>query len=625
MRDRRLGPAVGLVFTLCLLAPPSTRAVPLHLPTQGVITDNAGAPVADGAFAVTFTLYEESSGGVAVWEEQWPPGGGDCVNDPVGCVQVAGGLFSVELGTHVPLDTAFFASGQAQWLGLSVEGEPELPRRPLGSAAYALHAGSAAGLSCTGCVGLDQLAPAVVDLVGGAAAAGVSPGLLTSEYEVTVSADGLPVALDDVAAITATITIEEAATIQTAKVGVHLEHGDLTEVTVTLTAPNSASFVLHDKGPGVDLQGTYGEDLVPASGDLATLAGEDPSGTWQLTVLDGALGASGTLHQWSLELTLLSTDTVFVAGNLDIEGSIATPALNTTFGGTGGAGPLEVTEGTTILEYGVHDFSGIHIAAGATLTVPGPSANGVLLLRSRGDCTLAGTIDLRGLGARGGFSAANGDGQAGLQSNDGLDHRGRKGFSYNQNDERVAGGGGGGGAAEAGVTGGYSGHKGYDQTSGKGGAQLAHVLARFTPFYVRMTGRRLFAVGSGGGWGGFVGKLSEEAQPGAGGNGGGALILECAGALTFTGTVDVRGGDGGNGKLDGVPVSSGCGTGGGGGGAGGSILLVCEQLDAAEGTVLVAGGSGAAGFTKNCAGTLVGHGGKGGLGTAIVMTNEGTL
>ena len=60
------------------------------------------------------------------------------------------GAFNVVLGTPAaPLDTTLFANTDNIFVGVSVAGEPELPRQSLAAAPYAL---AAAQLACTGCI-----------------------------------------------------------------------------------------------------------------------------------------------------------------------------------------------------------------------------------------------------------------------------------------------------------------------------------------------------------------------------------------------------------------------------------------------------------------------------------------
>ncbi|MEC9071434.1 MAG: hypothetical protein VX938_03605, partial [Myxococcota bacterium] len=81
---------LGLV---CLLVPAVAGAVPLEVPVQGLLRDNAGVPVVEDVFQVTFALYGQAEGGEVLWTESWPAGEGDCLVDPTGCVHVTAGTF----------------------------------------------------------------------------------------------------------------------------------------------------------------------------------------------------------------------------------------------------------------------------------------------------------------------------------------------------------------------------------------------------------------------------------------------------------------------------------------------------------------------------------------------------
>jgi hypothetical protein len=121
----------GLVALLCLflaasiLVPSVARAaVPRTMSYQGVLTDNLGAPVADGPHNLLFALYSLDVGGALVWSESQS------------AVQVSHGYFSVTLGSVTPLDAPF---DQQYWLEVAVDGGASLqPRIPLAAAPYAL-------------------------------------------------------------------------------------------------------------------------------------------------------------------------------------------------------------------------------------------------------------------------------------------------------------------------------------------------------------------------------------------------------------------------------------------------------------------------------------------------------
>ncbi|MEC9070759.1 MAG: hypothetical protein VX938_00210, partial [Myxococcota bacterium] len=94
---------LSLVSLVVLSLIPAQASVPLQIPVQGLLRDNAGVPVAEDVFQVTFALYGEPEGGDPIWSETWPPEGGDCLGDPTGCVHVVRGTFQVMLGAHTAL------------------------------------------------------------------------------------------------------------------------------------------------------------------------------------------------------------------------------------------------------------------------------------------------------------------------------------------------------------------------------------------------------------------------------------------------------------------------------------------------------------------------------------------
>ncbi|MDP6944317.1 MAG: hypothetical protein QF464_09230, partial [Myxococcota bacterium] len=132
-----------MVAGMCAMARPSVAAVPDVLPLQGVLRDSTGTPVVDGVYGVAFALYPSAGATEPVWTESWPPSGTDCAASTDACVTTYAGVFQLLLGRHEPLSSALFLSYQDLHLGISIEGEPELPRAPFGSTAYAFHAATA--------------------------------------------------------------------------------------------------------------------------------------------------------------------------------------------------------------------------------------------------------------------------------------------------------------------------------------------------------------------------------------------------------------------------------------------------------------------------------------------------
>ena len=101
----------------------ASSAVPHSISYQGVLTDGAGTPVADGTYNITFNLYHQESGGSAIWTQTSP-------------VSVTGGIFNATLGEFA---AEFFE--HPTFLGIAIDGGQEMtPRRALLSSPYALNA-----------------------------------------------------------------------------------------------------------------------------------------------------------------------------------------------------------------------------------------------------------------------------------------------------------------------------------------------------------------------------------------------------------------------------------------------------------------------------------------------------
>ncbi len=108
-----------------------SASVPPLVSYQGKLTDTSGQPVPDGVFNMRFLLYDLETAGSVVWQE---PASG---NPPIP-VQVTGGLFTVLLGSVVPLTASNFTG--SSWLQTEVNGEPLTPRIQIVSSAYAIRA-----------------------------------------------------------------------------------------------------------------------------------------------------------------------------------------------------------------------------------------------------------------------------------------------------------------------------------------------------------------------------------------------------------------------------------------------------------------------------------------------------
>ncbi|MGB2804981.1 MAG: hypothetical protein WBD64_08820 [Candidatus Zixiibacteriota bacterium] len=113
-----------------------SAAVPNMIYYQGQLTDALGAPL-DTVINMTFTIYDDSSTGAAVWWSETQPG-----------VVVSNGLFTVLLGSAggAIVDTVF--RGDFRWLGIQIASDPEItPRTRLVTVPYAHRVSTVDGAS----------------------------------------------------------------------------------------------------------------------------------------------------------------------------------------------------------------------------------------------------------------------------------------------------------------------------------------------------------------------------------------------------------------------------------------------------------------------------------------------
>ncbi len=227
--------------------------------------------------------------------------------------------------------------------------------------------------------------------------------------------------------------------------------------------------------------------------------------------------------------------------------------------------------------------SSFNVSAGA-IAVSG-SADGPIIIRSPGACTVAGTIS----------NSPNTGGGGGI------------------NVEGDFGGGGGGGGAGATAAG-----QGGPLDVGDGWVEIANGGRKGAPpggaggngeTPNKLQYRPLLSIGSFWPAGGSLGGAGGGPGGGQPGNGGGPVILVCQ-SIDFTGTIDVSGGPGG------PPTANNSGAGGGGGA--GYVILSASSYVATSGTINTTGGPGGScnGFT-GC-----GAGGNGGNGWSKAITIE---
>lgn len=145
-----LSAGAGVVAGLMLLCSTTIAAVPVTIGSQGTLRGPDGAPVANGVYKLTFALYDGKDAKTAAWTEGPIP------------IEVKAGVFAHALGSLKPLDPAVVGKLAAGYLGVKVDADPELPRQPLRSVAYAMTAAAAEKLACSGCVTGAELSAAAV-------------------------------------------------------------------------------------------------------------------------------------------------------------------------------------------------------------------------------------------------------------------------------------------------------------------------------------------------------------------------------------------------------------------------------------------------------------------------------
>ena len=95
--------AIASVMVIGFLCTTTTLAgVPSQINYQGTLTDSAGNPI-NGTRTMTFYIYNDSTGGLSIWNEQHSS------------VEINDGLFRVVLGRNIPLTLDLF-DGTTKWI-----------------------------------------------------------------------------------------------------------------------------------------------------------------------------------------------------------------------------------------------------------------------------------------------------------------------------------------------------------------------------------------------------------------------------------------------------------------------------------------------------------------------------
>jgi trimeric autotransporter adhesin len=367
----------------------ANAVVPPVIKFGSVLTDMNNKPVT-GTVGVTFSLYNESQGGAPLWVETQ-----NVSPDKTG-------HYTVMLGstTSEGLPASLFASGEARWLGVQVQGQAEQPRTLLLSVPYALKALDAETID-----GKPASAFMLAPQGGNSAAPGkLPPGTITGSG----TADFVPM-------FTGTTTIGNSHIFQTVggNVGVgttspaaKLDVKGTEDVRNTLTLyPSGTHPTLSVNGTALEVSNTGlvtfvsgqtfpGTGTVTKVGSGAGLTGGPITGSGTLSITSGgvtnamlanpsltvnagtaltgggavSLGGSTTLNLDTTKVPLLAASNTFTGVNSFNGGLSATGPFNAVVGTTAGQGNVAVygietaTSGGSLGVFGItSDGSGVGV------------------------------------------------------------------------------------------------------------------------------------------------------------------------------------------------------------------------------------------------------------------------
>lgn len=140
---RSFSSVVSLLILVALSASLSSAQVPDRVAFQGLLLDDAGAPL-NQTVDLDFSLYDSLAAGALLWGES-----------QLG-VLVVDGVYGVELGATSPLDASVFAGGPV-FLEIVVDGEVLVPRQQLLAVPFAYRAAEAGHVGSVEALVLEQI------------------------------------------------------------------------------------------------------------------------------------------------------------------------------------------------------------------------------------------------------------------------------------------------------------------------------------------------------------------------------------------------------------------------------------------------------------------------------------
>jgi hypothetical protein len=356
--------AARRLFSFCLVAsllvclaaaqspaPAQSAVVPRLVNFTGKATDAQGKPIT-GIAGITFSIYTDQYEGAPLWLETQ------------NVTADSKGNYTVQLGATKPdgLPLDLFTSGEARWLGVTINGGQEQPRVLLLSVPYALKAADAQTLG-----GLPPSAFLLAGAANTAAQSNASDSVQSSpspdsSSDVTTtggSANTLPM-------FTTATNIQNSAITQTGT-------GSTAKVGINTTTPASA---LDVKGSGT-IRGTLS---LPPTATATSTTGYDSQA---FTLAASAFNTSSNMaakqtFQWQAEP--VGNDTTTTSGTLNLlfaEGSAKPTATGLSVGSNG---QINFASGQTFP--GTGDGTITSVTAGTGLSGGGTSGSVSLSLAS---------------------------------------------------------------------------------------------------------------------------------------------------------------------------------------------------------------------------------------------------
>jgi hypothetical protein len=386
----------------------ANAAVPSMVNFSGVLTGVNNKPLT-GTVGVTFYLYQESQGGSPLWMETQ-----NVQPDKAGHYSVALGSTSSQ-----GLPANVFASGEARWLGVQVQGQAEQPRVLLMSVPYALKALDAETIGGRPASSF-MLAPTSS---AGGKNANVPPGTITGSG----TADFVPL-------FTGTTTIGNSKIFQT--VGGSIGIATTTpaaKLDVAGTGDVRDTLTLFPKltHPSLSIHGTAFE--VSNTGKVTFVAGQTFPGTGTVTSVASGAGLTGgpITHSGTLSIAtggvtnaMLAHSSLTVSANSPLNGGGAVSLGGSTSLGLRSCGANQILEFVSGAWACVNPATGTvtSVATGLGLTGGTITTSGTISINTSvvpqlgassntftGNLTVNGNINLGGTvtGAAGDFSGSS--------------------------------------------------------------------------------------------------------------------------------------------------------------------------------------------------------------------------